>query len=137
VKTPKITGLGLVFLGAAALAGAALAQGKGAYTEAQAQRGDQTYQASCALCHGASLTGGPGAPALTGPEFAFGWKEKSAGELFDYVKANMPPGGAGTLSDSEYADVVARILKANGAPAGDKELPTDTAALKGVRIAQP
>jgi mono/diheme cytochrome c family protein len=113
-------------------AGAALAQAGGVFAEAQAQRGEQTYQANCALCHGAGLTGGPAAPALSGPEFTFGWKEKSAGDLFAYVKANMPPGGGGSLTDAQYADVVALILKANGAAAGEKELPADPAALKSV-----
>jgi mono/diheme cytochrome c family protein len=118
--------------------GATAAQGQSAaghYTEAQAQRGVAAYAETCSLCHGADMRGGPGSPSLAGPEFMFTWKTKSAGELFDYVKTNMPPGAGGSLSDQQYADVVAAVLKANAVPAGQAELPADAAALKSLSIA--
>ena len=117
-----------------AMAGVAVAQAPGPYTEAQATRARTTYEGTCALCHGVDLTGGPGSPGLVGPEFQFGWKGKTAAELFDYVKANMPPGQGGALSDQDYADVTALILKHNGAPAGTAELKPDPAALKAAAI---
>lgn len=135
-----VRGLAAAGAGAAALcvclglAGAVRAQAAGGYTEAQAARGVRTFNANCSMCHGETLAGGPGTPPLAGPEFMFGWKAKDAADLFAYVKANMPPGTAGSLSDREYADVVAVLLKANGHAAGNAELGTDPAAQKGVRI---
>src|SRR5262245_47390022 len=69
----------------------------GVYTEAQAMRGDALYQKQCGSCHGAEMKAGAGAPSLAGPEFTFGWDKKPVGELFDFAKANMPPGQAGGL----------------------------------------
>ena len=97
------------------------------YTEAQAVRGMQIFSEHCALCHAANMQGGPGgATALVGPEFQFLWNDKSVGALFTILRAKMPPGEAGSLSDQEYADIVAAILLHNGFPAGgNKELPGD------------
>ena len=117
--------------------GVAMAQAKGGYTAAQAERGTKTFNTSCSICHGEGLGGGPGTPPLAGPEFMFTWKAKTAAELYDYVKANMPPAGPGSLSDQQYADVVAVILKANDHPAGDAELTPDAATQKGVRVGGP
>jgi hypothetical protein len=46
----------------------------------------------------------------------------------------MPPGQAGSLSDSAYVDVVAMIMKANGA--GGPEL-TAGAAMRSVVVPKP
>src|ERR1700742_1546547 len=97
--------LAVLTLAAAGLALAAVpalvrAQGAGpAFSAAQADRGAATYKDNCALCHGEDMSGGAGIPALNGPDFAFGYKGKPAQALFDYVRMNMPPGGAGSLTD--------------------------------------
>jgi mono/diheme cytochrome c family protein len=132
----------LAFLAALSGAGLALAQeagrsaAAGAYTDAQVERGAQAYSAQCAICHGADMRGSPGAPALSGPEFMFGWNSRTAGELLDYVRKNMPPGQAGSLSDQDYADVVAGILKANGFPAGPAELPAEVDAARSISLSK-
>src|SRR5207245_2379937 len=41
----------------------------GAYTEAQAKRGEAVYRQECASCHGTALSGGEEAGALAGPVF--------------------------------------------------------------------
>jgi len=92
------------------------------FTAAQVQRGEKAYGEACALCHGADMAGGPGIPSLTGPDFAFGWKDKPTAELFDYVHKNMPPGQAGSLDEQQYLDIVAAILAKNGVTAGQEEL---------------
>src|SRR6478735_12550788 len=79
----------------------------GFYTEAQVERGAKIYGESCASCHGADLTGAPGAPGLSGPEFSFGWSKKSVGDLYDFIHDNMPLGDPGGLSPEQYADVTA------------------------------
>jgi hypothetical protein len=49
--------------------------------------------------------------------FMLAWEGKSVAELLTYVRTMMPPGQVGTLSDQDYADVLAKILQANGVPA--------------------
>ena len=106
----------------------------GVYTAAQAERGDKRFAADCATCHGADMAGGPGVPGVTGIEFMFKYNNKTVGELFDYLKQNMPPGQQGSLTDPQYLDLVAAILKGNGFPEGMSELPSDAAALKTLTI---
>lgn len=106
----------------------------GVYTADQATRGMATFKAQCASCHGENMMGGGGAPAAAGPEFVFNWKDKSVGELFEYVRTNMPPGAAGSISDQKYADIAAAIFQATEFPAGQAELPADATALADIQI---
>jgi hypothetical protein len=46
----------------------------------------------------------------------------------------MPPGGAGSLSDREYLDVVAYILQFNKYPAGAQELTPEKSLLEKIVI---
>lgn len=101
---------------------------EGAYTDGQAARGQEVYEASCMSCHAATLRGTPGGPGIAGGRFTFNWHEESVGELLGYVRDNMPIGQAGTLSDQQYADVVAYILQVNEFPAGEAELAVDPEA---------
>jgi mono/diheme cytochrome c family protein len=107
----------------------------GVYAAAQADRGAGRYASQCAMCHGAEMTGGAGVPGLAGPEFLFGWNNKSAAELLDYLKANMPPAEPGVLSDAQYVDVIAAMFRTNGfPPASSGELPAGRDGLATVRI---
>jgi mono/diheme cytochrome c family protein len=107
----------------------------GVYTDAQAERGAKRYADTCAMCHGVEMSGGGGVPGLVGAEFLFGYNDATVAALVDYIKANMPPGQPGALSDAQYVDVVAAILKGNGFPASPTlELPSDPKALAQVRI---
>ena len=97
----------------------------GTYTAAQATRGREAYNASCAECHLPDLRGGFG-PALAGPNFTNAWGGSSAGELLGVIRATMPPGGEGSLGDDTYLDIVAYLLQANGHAAGERELRADS-----------
>jgi mono/diheme cytochrome c family protein len=108
----------------------ALAQASGPFTAAQADRGTAAFNQNCAMCHGEDMTGGAGAPGLAGPEFSFGWKGKPVSDLFTYVQTKMPPGAAGSLTDQQYLDVVAAILRKNGVAPGGAELTPGSAGLK-------
>ena len=46
----------------------------------------------------------------------------------------MPQDSPGRLKPGEYADIVAYLLKLNGYPAGEAELPPDAAKLQALRI---
>ena len=106
----------------------------GAYTEAQATRGEGTYERECATCHLADLLGDGIAPALVGPAFDFRWRDLSVGDIFVAIRATMPQGAPASLSPQAYADIVSYLLKRNDFPAGDSELPTAEAALNAVII---
>ncbi|HLR45884.1 MAG TPA: cytochrome c [Deinococcales bacterium] len=106
----------------------------GVYTEEQAQRGQEAYEASCMSCHGNTLRGTPGAPGIAGGRFTFNWKDESVGELHSYVRGNMPVGQAGSLGSETYADIIAYILEVNEYPAGDAELSKDPEDNEGILI---
>jgi mono/diheme cytochrome c family protein len=98
----------------------------GAYTDAQAERAQGTFSASCARCH--TLTP-EGARPLVGEQFWQANTQKTVGDLLTFVSTNMPNGrDAGSLSASAYNDLVALILKSNGFPAGTTEVAPDTVA---------
>ena len=91
------------------------------YTAAQAQTGEVAYQNVCASCHIADLTGAFEAPELAGPTFRSMWGGSAASDLFDYIKAAMPPAGR-KPSDEAFTNIVAFILQQNGMDAGDTPL---------------
>jgi mono/diheme cytochrome c family protein len=69
----------------------------GVYTDAQATRGQTTYGAECAPCHGATLGGGL-APPLVGSGFLRTWDKRPVIELVDKIQKTMPATSPGTLS---------------------------------------
>src|SRR5258706_11029629 len=87
-------------------------QPRATYTAAEAAAGKTAYDQRCAACHGDDLKGG-GAPALTGSSFVAAWGARSAADLFQFITAQMPPGGP-SLSDDACLAVVAYILNVNG-----------------------
>ena len=98
----------------------------GVYTAEQAERGRDTYAMQCKSCH---------TPAShTGAIFASWWDRKPLSELFQFVMTRMPKNEPGSLAPSEYAEVVAYLLKLNEMPSGTEELPADSVALKKIRI---
>lgn len=119
-----------------AASGAAASTLDGVYSEPQAARGAQAYALNCAQCHGADLTGTFEVPNLRG--YLIGrWSGASLGKLYGYIGSAMPLHAPGALSPESYADIVAYMLKANGLPAGARELPADANALQGIVIRGP
>ena len=106
----------------------------GVYTEAQAARGEALYAKSCASCHGPDLAGLDTAPSLSGSEFNAGWKDMTLDDLFERMRTTMPADGPGTLSNQQYADIIAFILAKDKFPAGQAELPAENAPLKEIKF---
>ena len=96
----------------------------GVYTDVQAARGRTRYQAICSACH----QDGP----RRGEAFMRDWSGTDVESLFRRIKASMPPGAPSSLSDAEYADIVAYMLRVNTFPAGRDELSAD--AVRSIRI---
>lgn len=88
------------------------------FTAEQAEAGEQVYRASCSGCHRPDLGGDAEAPGLAGPTFRSRWSDRPVGDLLVQARG-MPPRSPGSLSEDEYLQVVAYVLRANGAtPAG-------------------
>ena len=80
----------------------------------QAESGAASYASSCAVCHGADLQGTTSGPLLSGFSFVQRWGQQTPALLLGNIQANMPPGGAGNLTDEDYLNIVAHILEVNG-----------------------
>ena len=91
----------------------------GVYTQAQAARGESRYRATCTSCH----SDGP----RRGEAFMRDWSGSDVGSLVTRTKASMPPGAPGSLTDADYLDLVAYMLRANDFPAGPGDLRLETA----------
>ena len=109
----------------------------GIYTAAQATRGQASFVASCAECHGANMAGNGEAPALVGGEFLANWTGLSVGQLFDRIRTTMPLDTPGKLTRDKYAEILAYILKENDYPQGQKELDTRSEFLKAIKMDAP
>ena len=100
----------------------------GVFTAAQAQRGNDAYQASCSACHGNDLRATNGeAVDLTGPAFRAKWTGKTLEERFETIRDTMPLGNPNTLGDKTYMDILSFILQFNDFPPGNQELVPETA----------
>src|SRR5262245_10111368 len=101
------------------------------FTADQAQKGralDDTHGASC---HGRTLNNGTARP-LIGRDFQSRWNAHSPAALRDYIGRQMPPGQAGALTNDQYTNLVALLLKENGYASGDVPLPADDKTVVGV-----
>jgi mono/diheme cytochrome c family protein len=103
------------------------------YTDAQAARGKQVYEANCVTCHLPELDGSAnpdagarGAP-LVGSRFVQDFGESRVSSLFNKMRRDMPSGKPGSLTDQEYLDAAAYVLQRNRFPAGTAELTEETA----------
>jgi S-disulfanyl-L-cysteine oxidoreductase SoxD len=103
----------------------------------QASVGAKLYGDHCASCHGVGGEGNAKVPALVGknalpldpqpPSQARKSKFHTAADVFLFVKSNMPPDAPGSLSDEQYAAILAFDLKANGVDLGGKKVDMSTA----------
>jgi cytochrome c len=98
----------------------------GVYTDAQAQRGQQTYAGICMSCHTPT--------SHQGMTFTQNWDQHALYDLYQYVSQQMPQDNPGSLAPNDAADVVAFLLKLYSMPAGTTELAPDTVAMKKILI---
>jgi len=96
------------------------------FTAQQAAAGRSAYATSCASCHMPDLSGSNDTPPLAGPVFMSTWRARTTKDLFEYLSASMPRGGA-SLSTETYESITAYILEANGASAGETSFRATTA----------
>ena len=107
----------------------------GVYTEAQAERGRERYRALCGYCHRDDLSGGgseAGAPALRGPFFLNQWRDRPLVDLFVTIGTTMPQQNPDSLRAQTVIDIVSYLLRQNGMPAADAELPPRLGPLRDI-----
>lgn len=122
----------IAFAGAALGAqarGGAPAAANGIYSAAQAARGERLFDERCRACHTADQ--------FTGPEFLLSWGGQPAFAVYTLIRTTMPQASPASLKRQEYADILAYLLRENGLPAGESELPGTDAALKKIVIPIP
>ena len=101
---------------------------RGVFTDGQASRGDNEHQSFCTSCH--STTN------YVSAAFTKAWVGRTVFDLFEQLRTTMPDDSPGSLSQQQYVDIVAYILKTNEVPfTGD--LPMDADALKKITIKKP
>lgn len=124
--------LRLVALSSLLLATVAVAQSgarstaDGIYTREQADQGRDLFALACQSCHA------PTQHSL--PPFRTRWFGRTLGDLFGYLRREMPQTDPGTLTNEEYAQLVAYLMRINGMRPGLDALAADSAALHTFRI---
>lgn len=103
----------------------------GIYTDAQAARGQASYEAACARCHRPDLGGADG-PALKGDRFTRMFAGRPLHGLYERVTTTMPRNAPASLAETVYLDILAHLLRENGFPAGAGELTMET--VEGVNV---
>ncbi|MAM70826.1 MAG: hypothetical protein CMP91_06795 [Gammaproteobacteria bacterium] len=104
------------------------------FTQEQAERGRQAYMQGCVVCHGDRLDNGEFGFPLIGSAFENRWAGVSAATFSNMLRETMPPGGAGTLSNQTYTDLMAFIFQQNEVPAGNEELPANPEQLASLYV---
>ena len=96
------------------------------YSGDQASAGKQVYDSTCARCHA------PG--QFDGATFSNSWKNRRLYDLYSLISNTMPEDRPGSLTDSQYVNVIAYLLQRNQVPSGAAKLSTDTLGMKKLRI---
>jgi mono/diheme cytochrome c family protein len=134
-----VIGCGLVFVVVASLAAQSSSSRSAwdrVYSDLQADRGEREYGRTCAHCHGLALEG-DGAheiPTLVSDQFLRRWRGKTVQALFDSLMRSMPADDRGSMTPRMTADMIAYLLRANGAPPGETPLASERDALATVVI---
>ena len=109
----------------------------GIYTKEQAEHGEALYRDACESCHAPDLSGGKVVPGLAGRAFAQQWGGMTLGQWFDLVLTSMPDTNPAEVTSREKADILAFVLRENGLPSGDVELPGRAEVLDRYRFEMP
>jgi mono/diheme cytochrome c family protein len=104
------------------------------YSASQASVGEAAYAKTCARCHGASLSGGDESPSLMGGAFLGNWNGLPLSDLQTRIRTTMPTDSVGIYDRQLVTDVMAYLLKANGFPAGQADLPKDIEPLTEIVV---
>ena len=106
----------------------------GVYSGAQVENGEAIYLDRCSGCHQPDLSGGEDAPELAGSQFGGTWNDRTLGELLERLQRSMPQDEPGSLTTTDYVQLIAFLLDRNGFPEGVSPLPDQPEALRNIRF---
>jgi len=98
----------------------------GVYTSEQADRGQLALQQRCTACHPER--------EWSSATFINRWAGRPILTLYDNIRLTMPYNAPAGLSREQYSDIVASMLRLNGAPPGDVPLPSDIEGLQQIAV---
>ena len=98
----------------------------GVYTTEQANQGQLALQQRCTACHADS--------EWSSTTFINRWSGRPILTLYDNIRLTMPPNAPASLSREQYSDIVAAMLRLNGAPPGEVPLPHDVGGLQQIAV---
>jgi hypothetical protein len=98
----------------AAAAPAANAAPAGLFSQAQANRGRDTFRSMCTECHTAG--------EFTDNAFKVKWARRSVGDLYEFIHTAMPDDAPGVLTEAQAIELTAYILESNGFTTGSRQL---------------
>lgn len=105
----------------------------GVYTQAQAERGRESYNERCAACHGSQMQGIEEAPTLKQGAFVYNWDGLPVSVLFQRLRETMPLDDPKGTSRKIKADILAFIMSENNFPEGQRPLPYQNSQLKRIQ----
>lgn len=111
---------------AAATPGAGLSTLLGVYSDAQASRGEATFNGTCLSCHVPS--------DYTGDSFQSKFVGGTVFDMFDDIRTSMPQDNPGSLTNEQYTDLVAYLFKLNGLPTRAQDLPAVADSMKAIKV---
>lgn len=97
------------------------------FSDAQANRGRDTFRAGCTECHFSS--------EFRDSSFKFKWSRRSAGNLYQMIQTEMPEDAPGSLSPEQTVELVSYILRMNGFEPGASDIMPDRAVLDEISLA--
>ncbi len=106
--------------------GPVLSTATGAYSTAQAARGEAVFRKVCESCHVAA--------DFEGDAFVSKFVGGTAFDMFETIRTEMPQDNPAGLPRAQYAEVVAYIFRLNGLPARAADLPVATDSLKAIMV---
>lgn len=99
---------------------------EGVYSDAQARRGQATFNATCLSCH---------VPEdYTGDAFQSKFVGGTVFDMYENIRTSMPQDNPGSLTNQQYTDLVAYLFKLNGLPTRGTDLPAVTDSMKAIKV---
>ena len=105
----------------------------GVYTDSQADAGAELYDEHCSRCHGDIFEAADAAPPLSGPEFRANWQGLTLKDLFERIRV-MPSFKTSSRDRVTNANILAFLLRINGFPSGEVQLPDRAELLARIKI---
>jgi mono/diheme cytochrome c family protein len=96
------------------------------YSADQASAGKQLYDSTCTHCHPSGQ--------LDGTTFSNSWKNRRLYDLYSLISNTMPEDRPGSLTDTQYVNVIAYLLQRNQVQSGAVKLSADTLGMKKIRM---